>query len=134
MSLGTGNVLHAHVSLVGNTTIGPSNEFFQYACIGSRTEDMKFKAGSIARVEIGAGNIFREYCTVNAATEDGAITKIGDGSVFLSDSHVGHDVDGCGLPSRHFSFRTKGPLAFEDQRAHSLRRIPVLTTRQSPRD
>ena len=103
VSLGTGNVLHAHVSLVGNTTIGPSNEFFQYACIGSRTEDMKFKAGSIARVEIGGGNIFREYCTVNAATEDGATTKIGDGSVFLSDSHVGHDciigsniVLGCG--------------------------------------
>ena len=103
VSLGTGNVLHAHVSLVGNTTIGASNEFFQYACIGSRTEDMKFKAGSITRVEIGSGNIFREYCTVNAATEDGATTKIGDSSVFLSDSHVGHDciigsnvVLGCG--------------------------------------
>ncbi|SEK17443.1 MULTISPECIES: acyl-ACP--UDP-N-acetylglucosamine O-acyltransferase [unclassified Variovorax] len=103
VSLGAGNVLHAHVSLVGNTTIGPNNEFFQYACIGSRTEDMKFKAGSIARVEIGGGNIFREYCTVNAATEHGATTKIYDGNVFLSDSHVGHDciigsniVLGCG--------------------------------------
>ncbi|PPJ40785.1 acyl-[acyl-carrier-protein]--UDP-N-acetylglucosamine O-acyltransferase, partial [Pseudoxanthomonas sp. KAs_5_3] len=52
---------------------------------------MKFKAGSIARVEIGGGNIFREYCTVNAATEHGATTKIYDGNVFLSDSHVGHD-------------------------------------------
>lgn len=103
VSLGTGSVLHAHVSLVGNTTIGPSNEFFQYACIGSRSEDLKFKTGSIARVEIGGGNIFREHCTVNAATEHGATTKIGDGSVFLSDSHVGHDciigsniVLGCG--------------------------------------
>lgn len=103
VSLGHGNVLHSHVSLVGSTTIGPNNEFFQYACIGSRTEDMKFKVGSIARVAIGGGNIFREYCTVNAATEHGATTRIGDHSVFLSDSHVGHDciigsniVLGCG--------------------------------------
>jgi UDP-N-acetylglucosamine acyltransferase len=64
---------------------------------------MKFKPGSVARVEIGSGNIFREYCTVNAATEDGATTKVGNSSVFLSDSHVGHDciignnvVLGCG--------------------------------------
>jgi UDP-N-acetylglucosamine acyltransferase len=103
VNLGDGNVLHAHVSLVGNTTIGANNEIFPYACIGRRTEDMKFKAGSVARVEIGNGNIFREHCTVNAATEDGATTTIGNGSVFLSDSHVGHDciigsnvVLGCG--------------------------------------
>lgn len=101
--LGEGNVLHSHVSLVGSTRIGAGNEFFPYACIGGRTEDMKFRLGSITHVEIGDGNVFREYCTVNSATDDGATTSIGHNSVFLSDSHVGHDchigshiVLGCG--------------------------------------
>ncbi|SEF27499.1 acyl-ACP--UDP-N-acetylglucosamine O-acyltransferase [Variovorax sp. NFACC27] len=101
--LGDGNILHSHVSLVGLTSIGAGNEFFPYACIGGRTEDMKFQRGSVTHVEIGNGNVFREYCTVNSATDDGATTRIADNSTFLSDSHVGHDcrigshvVLGCG--------------------------------------
>ncbi len=101
--LGDGNMLHSHVSLVGSTSIGSGNEFFPYACIGGRTEDMKFRRGSVTHVEIGNGNVFREYCTVNSATDDGATTRIADNSMFLSDSHVGHDcsigshiVLGCG--------------------------------------
>lgn len=101
--LGDDNILHSHVSLVGSTSIGSANEFFPYACIGGRTEDMKFKRGSTTHVEIGNGNVFREYCTVNSATDDGAKTRIADNSTFLSDSHVGHDcsigshiVLGCG--------------------------------------
>jgi len=101
--LGDGNVLHSHVSLVGSTIIGSGNEFFPFACIGGRTEDLKFRPGSVTHVKIGNGNVFREYCTVNAATDDGATTRIADDSTFLSDSHVGHDCNigshvvlGCG--------------------------------------
>lgn len=101
--LGDNNVLHSHVSLVGSTRIGSANEIFPYACIGGRTEDMKFKYGSVTHVEIGNGNVFREYCTVNSATDDGAATRIAHNNTFLSDSHVGHDckigshiVLGCG--------------------------------------
>ncbi len=101
--LGDGNILHSHVSIIGSTRVGAGNEFFPFACIGGRTEDMKFRRGSVAHVEIGDGNVFREYCTVNSATDDGATTRIADNSTFLSDSHVGHDcrigshiVLGCG--------------------------------------
>lgn len=103
VQLGDGNLLHSHVSLMGSTVAGSGNEFFPYACIGGRTEDMKLKPGATAYVEIGDGNVFREYCTVNAATDDGATTRIADHNMFLSDSHVGHDcqignhiVLGCG--------------------------------------
>jgi len=101
--LGDGNILHSHVSLTGLTSIGSGNELFPYACIGGRTEDMKFLYGSVTYVEIGDNNVFREYCTVNSATDDGATTRIANNSTFLSDSHVGHDcrvgshvVLGCG--------------------------------------
>jgi UDP-N-acetylglucosamine acyltransferase len=101
--LGDSNLLHSHVSLMGSTVVGPGNEFFPYACIGGRTEDMKFKPGAVAHVEIGCDNVFREYCTVNAATDDGATTRVANHNMFLSDSHVGHDcqigshvVLGCG--------------------------------------
>lgn len=91
VSLGEGNILHSHISMVNLTTIGAGNEFFPFSCIGGRTEDQKFKQDSVTKVNIGNGNVFREYCTVNSATEHGSSTSIGNKNTFLSYSHVGHD-------------------------------------------
>ena len=40
---------------------------------------------------IGAGNVFREYCTVNAGSMPEQATVIGDRGLFLSYSHIAHD-------------------------------------------
>jgi UDP-N-acetylglucosamine acyltransferase len=91
------------VVLTGRTTIGNGNEFFPFACIGSRSEDLKYRPGSNPLVAIGDQNVFREHVTVNASTDDGGVTKIGNRNNFLSDSHVAHDcvisndtIIGCG--------------------------------------
>jgi UDP-N-acetylglucosamine acyltransferase len=83
--------LHSHVVIDGHTTLGEANEIFPFACIGLRTQDLKWKGGT-ARTLIGDGNTIRESVTIHSATEDGATTVIGSNNNLLAYSHVAHDV------------------------------------------
>lgn len=89
-TLGAGTRLHHHASVEGNTTVGERCEIFPYACIGGKTQDLKYKGGSPG-VRIGNGNVFREYVTVHAATNDGEFTVVGDNNTILAYCHVAHD-------------------------------------------
>jgi UDP-N-acetylglucosamine acyltransferase len=90
VTLGAGTRLHHHASVEGNTVLGERCEVFPYACIGGKTQDLKYKGGSPG-VRIGARNVFREYVTVHAATNDGEFTVIGDNNTILAYCHVAHD-------------------------------------------
>lgn len=90
VTLGAGCRLHSHVVIDGHATLGARNEIFPFASIGLKTQDLKW-AGGQTRVEIGEANTFREYVTVNSATADGAVTRIGSHNHFLAYAHVAHD-------------------------------------------
>jgi UDP-N-acetylglucosamine acyltransferase len=90
VELGPGCRLHSHVVLDGHTRIGQRNEFFPFAVIGKKTQDLKWKGG-VTRVEIGDENVFRESVTVHCATDDGDATVIGSNNLFLTYAHVAHD-------------------------------------------
>lgn len=83
------NVMH-HATVDGGTTMGSDNEVHPYAYIGGKTHDLKYKGG-VQRLEIGSGNVFREYVTVHCATAEDLLTKLGDHNVILSYSHVAHE-------------------------------------------
>jgi UDP-N-acetylglucosamine acyltransferase len=83
--------LHSHVVLDGHTVLGSDNEVFPFACIGLKTQDLKWKGG-VTRVEIGDRNVFREYATVHSATSDGSATRVGSDNHFLAYTHLAHDV------------------------------------------
>jgi UDP-N-acetylglucosamine acyltransferase len=70
--------------------LGEACEVFPYACIGGKTQDLKFKGGNPG-VRIGSRNVFREYFTVHAATNDGDFTIVGDDNTFLASGHIAHD-------------------------------------------
>jgi UDP-N-acetylglucosamine acyltransferase len=89
--LGAGCRLHSHVVIDGHTTLGEGNQVFPFACIGLKTQDLKWKGGD-TRVEIGDRNVFREYVTVHSATNDGNATRIGSDNNFLAYVHLAHDV------------------------------------------
>lgn len=89
--LGAGCRLHAHVIIDGHTTLGTHNEVFPFACLGQKSQDLKWKGG-VTRVEIGDHNVFREYVTVHGATADGASTRVGSHNNFLAYVHLAHDV------------------------------------------
>ena len=89
--LGSSNVLRAHVVIGGHTTLAHGNEIHPFACIGTDPEDKKFIKGSVTYTRIGSGNEFREYTTVNASTQSGETTVVGNNGLFLSYSHIAHD-------------------------------------------
>jgi UDP-N-acetylglucosamine acyltransferase len=92
VSLGDGTVLHHHATVEGLTAMGAGCEVFPNACVGLKTQDLKFKGGTPG-TRIGDRNVFREFCTIHAATNDGAFTVIGSDNNFLAYTHVAHDCD-----------------------------------------
>jgi UDP-N-acetylglucosamine acyltransferase len=90
VTLGAGTKVHHHASVEGNTVLGERCEVFPYACIGGQTQDLKFKGGHPG-ARIGDRNVFREYVTVHAATNDGEFTRIGSDNNLLASCHVAHD-------------------------------------------
>ena len=91
VTLGAGCRLHSHVVIDGHTTLGENNEFFPFASIGLKTQDLKWKGG-ITRTQIGSNNTFREYVTIHSATSDGEVTSVGSHNHILAYSHIAHNV------------------------------------------
>ena len=106
VKLGEGCRLHSQVVMDGLTTIGARNEFFPFACIGLKTQDLKFSGGK-TYLEIGSDNVFREHVTVHTATGDGLVTRIGSHGNFLAYSHIAHDC----IVGNHVIFSNNGTLA-----------------------
>jgi len=90
VALGDRCRLGNHVTISGPTEIGAENEFFPYASIGQRTQDLKYD-GEPTWLRIGDGNVFREFVTVNRATSANDATLIGSHGHFLAYTHIGHD-------------------------------------------
>ena len=106
VTLGDRCHLHGHVVLGGPTTIGADNEFYPFACLGQRSQDLKYE-GEPTYLEIGAGNTFREFVTVHRATAPGGVTRVGNGGNFLAYSHIAHDC----LVGDEVIFSNNGTLA-----------------------
>jgi UDP-N-acetylglucosamine acyltransferase len=91
VSIAAGCRIGPHVVIRGPTRLGANNQIFQFASIGDAPQDKKYR-GEPTRLEIGAGNTFREYCTVNRGTaHDEGVTRIGDDNWFMAYTHVAHD-------------------------------------------
>lgn len=102
--IGPGTVLHHHASVEGHTTIGTQCEMFPFTCIGTKTQDLKYRGGKPG-VKIGDRNVFREYVSVHAATNDGEFTVLGHDNTILAYSHIAHD---CQLGSHIIASNSVG--------------------------
>ncbi len=90
VTLGDSCVLHSHVVIEANSTFGKSNEFFPFAAIGGKTQDLKYISEPTA-LEVGDRNVFRENTTVHRGTHEELPTRIGSDNLMLCYSHVAHD-------------------------------------------
>ena len=88
--IGAGTVLHHHANVEGRTTIGSKCEIFPFACVGTKTHDLKYKGGEPGLI-VGDRNVFREYVSVHGATNDADYTRMGHDNVMLAYSHIAHD-------------------------------------------
>ena len=94
VKLGARTVVQQGAIIRGHTTIGEDCQIFPYACVGMKTQDLKYKAGSVSYVEIGNRTVIREFATVHLGTADGEKTIIGDDCLFMAYCHAAH---GCVL-------------------------------------
>ncbi len=92
VKIGEGTVVQAHAYIGGHTTIGAKCEIFPFACVGMKSQDLKYHAGDVTYVEIGDGTVLREFSTVHLGTKPGEVTKVGGKCLIMAYSHVAH---GC---------------------------------------
>lgn len=90
VELGDECVLHSHVVLEGHAKFGRGNEFFPFAMIGGKSQDLKY-IGEPTHLEVGDCNVFRENTTVHRGTHESLPTRIGSHNLLLCYSHVAHD-------------------------------------------
>lgn len=92
VKIGEGTKIGPHVVITGETTIGANNTFFQFCSVGEAPQDLKYR-GQPTRLEIGDGNLVREFATIHRGTEEGGgVTKVGSKCLLASNTHVAHDV------------------------------------------
>ena len=83
--------LISNVHIEGNTKIGVGTKVYPFASIGTVPQDLKYK-GENNRLDIGEGNIIREYVTINPGTlGGGSKTVVGNNCLFMISSHIAHD-------------------------------------------
>ena len=90
--IGDGTVVKQGAIIDGHTTIGSMCQIFPYACIGMKTQDLKYQDGSVSYVEIGDRTVIREFATVHLGTADGEKTIIGSDCLFMCYCHAAHGV------------------------------------------
>jgi UDP-N-acetylglucosamine acyltransferase len=96
--IGKATRIGAHAVVEGNTTLGENNVVFQFATVGSRPQDLKYK-GEESRLVVGNGNTIREYASLNPGTAAGGmLTQVGDGNLLMMYCHIAHD---CRLGDRN---------------------------------
>ncbi len=92
VKIGEGSIIQAHAYLSGHTTIGKKCQIFPFACVGMKTQDLKFQEGTISFVEIGDETVLREFSTVHLGTKENEITHVGSKCLIMAYCHVAH---GC---------------------------------------
>ena len=81
----------SHVVIEGRTSVGQSNTIYQFATIGSRPQDLKYR-GEASELIIGNHNTIREYVSLNPGTAGGGmVTRVGDHNLLMMHCHIAHD-------------------------------------------
>lgn len=94
VTIGAGSEVQAHAFISGHTAIGQRCQIFPFACVGMKTQDLKFKEGDITFAEIGDDTVLREFSTVHLGTKPGEVTRVGQRCLVMAYCHIAH---GCNV-------------------------------------
>ena len=92
VKIGDGTTVAQGAIVDGHTTLGTMCQVFPYACIGMKTQDLKYREGSTSYVEVGDRTVLREFSTIHLGTADGEKTVIGSDCLFMCYCHAAHGV------------------------------------------
>ncbi|MEI8365768.1 MAG: acyl-ACP--UDP-N-acetylglucosamine O-acyltransferase [Parachlamydiaceae bacterium] len=91
-----GVVIKSHAYIDGHTTIGEGTTIYPFACIGTKTQDLKFR-GEKTFVKIGKHCDIREYVTINSSCEENSVVSVGDHCLIMANCHIAHN---CSVGNR----------------------------------
>ena len=80
----------SHAVIERNTRIAEGVKIGYGTVIGNDPQDLKYK-GEETWVEIGAGTIIREYCTINRGSTATGKTTVGERCFLMTYVHIAHD-------------------------------------------
>ena len=83
--------IQAHVVIEGSVRMGTGNFVGHGAIIGAFPQDLSFDPKTQSSVEIGQGNVIREYCTIHRGSDEGSATILGDDNFLMVGTHLGHN-------------------------------------------
>ena len=93
VAIGDRTTVQSHVVIEGEVAIGSGNLIGHGAVIGAPPQDVSFSPERKTKVEIGDGNVIREYCTIHRGTAEGSSTKIGNKNFLMTGAHIGHNCE-----------------------------------------
>lgn len=88
--IGKGCQIGPHVIITGRTSIGPDCIIYMGASIGYPAQ-VKDVGEVSSGVEIGKGNVIREYVTIHRSMVPGGTTFIGNENLIMAGVHIAHD-------------------------------------------
>ena len=92
--IGADTVIESHAVIGsdhGIVKMGKRNHIFSGAMVGGPPQDLKYK-GEETSLEMGDGNMIREFVTINIGTATGtSVTRIGNNNLLMAYVHVAHD-------------------------------------------
>jgi UDP-N-acetylglucosamine acyltransferase len=89
--LGVDCEIHPYAIIKRSAVLGDRVIVHPFAVVGGDPQDLKFKPGTLSGVRVGSGTRIRENVTINAATEAGVFTEVGENCLLMACSHVAHD-------------------------------------------
>ena len=89
VTLGAGVKIGANAS-IEYAEIGEGTRISPFASIGGEPQDLGYK-GELTKVIIGKNCWIREFATVNRASGEGGVTKVGNKCLIMAYAHVAHN-------------------------------------------
>ena len=90
VEIGDGTWVGPNSTILDGARIGMNCRIFPSAVIAAIPQDLKFR-GEVTTAEIGNNTTVRECGTVNRGTASKGRTVVGENSLLMAYSHVGHD-------------------------------------------
>lgn len=88
--VGEGTTIGAGTVVYDGARIGKEVRIFNGASVAGPPQDLKY-AGEKTYLEIGDRTVVREFVTLNRATMESGVTRIGKDCLFMAYTHVAHD-------------------------------------------
>jgi UDP-N-acetylglucosamine acyltransferase len=91
VAVGADTTIGSHVTLAPFTTIAAECRIFNYACVGTEPQAVRFR-GEKTFAKVGRGTVVREFVTINRGTAFGTgVTEVGENNLLMAYAHVAHD-------------------------------------------